>query len=48
MLIDLWLLIRIDLGPRFRAVNDIASLAFSTLYWFTVATILTALVTWVM
>ncbi len=48
MLVDLWLLVRIDLGQRFRAVSDIASLVLSTLYWFTVATILTALVTWVM
>ncbi len=42
MLVDLWLLI--DLGLQPRAVNEVAKLVLSTLYWLVVATILTVIV----
>lgn len=42
MLVDLWLLI--DLGLRSHTVNEIAKLVLSTLYWLTVAAILTVIV----
>lgn len=42
MLVDLWLLI--DLGLQPRAVNEVAKLVLSTLYWLAVATILTVIV----
>lgn len=42
MLVDLWLLI--DPGLQPRAVNEVAKLVISTLYWFVVAAILTVIV----
>ncbi len=42
MLIDLWLLIDPGLEPR--AVNEVAKLVLSTLYWLALATILTVIV----
>ena len=42
MLVDLWLLI--DLGLQPRALNEIARLVLSTLYWFVVAAALTMIV----
>lgn len=42
MLVDLWLLI--DPGLKPSALNEVAKLTLSTLYWFVVATILTVIV----
>lgn len=44
-LVDLWLLI--DPGLQPRAVNEVAKLVLSTIYWLVVATILMALVAWI-